>query len=101
MKPTNILNSGRKAFYLDLEGEVIHIGDTLLVHANSGSNYGAVKKVEGVLEGIDDYGNFIIGGEKLKVERNVLFNKSTSDEIWFKCYEHNKNGFIYSVKKLR
>lgn len=44
MKPTNILNSGRKAFYLDLEGEVIHIGDTLLVHANSGSNYGAVKK---------------------------------------------------------
>ena len=64
MRPTEILNSGKKAFYLDLEGEVIHIGDNLLVHANSGSNYGAVKKVEGVLEGIDDYGNFIIGGEK-------------------------------------
>lgn len=101
MESTITLNSGRKAFYLDLEGEVIHIGDSLLVHANSGSNYGAVKKVEGVLEGIDDYGNFIIGGEKLRVETNILFDKSTSKEIWFKCYEHNKNGFIYSVKKLR
>lgn len=49
MKPTKILNSGKKVFYLDLNDNVISIGDSLKVKANSGSNFGAVKKSRGCL----------------------------------------------------
>lgn len=99
MKPTKILNSGKKVFYLDLNDNVISIGDSLKVKANSGSNFGAVKKVEGVLESIDEFGNFIINGEKLIINKIFIFHKSNTEESWFKCYEHSMNGYIYSVEK--
>lgn len=97
MKPSKISSSGRKIFYLDLNDNIINIGDSLKVRANSG---GAVKEVEGILESIDNFGDFLVGGKKLRIESNVLFNKSTPSELWFKCYEHSRNGHIYSVEKL-
>lgn len=100
MKPTKILDSSKKIYYLDINDNVINIGDRLIVNANSGSNYGAVKKVEGVLESIDEFGNFIINGEKLHINKTYIFHKSNSEGSWFKCYEHSRNGYIYSVEKL-
>lgn len=100
MKPTKILNSGRKVFYLDVNDNVINIGDSLKVRANSGSNYGAVKEVEGILESVDEFGNFIINGENLHINKTIIFHKSNSEGAWFKCYEHSRNGHIYSVEKL-
>lgn len=100
MKPTKILNSGRKIFYLDINDNVINIGDSLKVRANSGSNLGAVKEVEGILESVDDFGNFTINGENLHINKTIIFDKASFEEGWFKCYKHSRNGHIYSVEKL-
>lgn len=98
MKPTMVRKSGKKLFYLDMNENLIQIGDTIKVDANSGRNYGTIRRVEGVLEEIDTYGNFIVNGESLNTMCECLYMKGANDEVWFKCFHHSTNGYKYSVE---
>jgi len=74
--PSKISNSGKKMFYHDLNGEVIHIGDELGIRYNSGRNQGSPDYVEGILKEIDDFGYFNLGHVRVKPETNYDYTDS-------------------------
>lgn len=98
MKPTKIASNGKELYYADLNQKIIQIGDNLRVRANSGSNYGAVLEVSGILQDIDQWGRFVIGGKYFYTENICLHGKGDSNEIWFECFNHSSNGHTYSVE---
>ena len=98
MKPTVITESGKKIFYFDKNDKLINIGDKVEISANSGRDYGAVEKAEGILENIGIYGHFIVNSKKYNIMAICIYGKGASDEIYFKCYNHATNGNTYSVE---
>ena len=95
LKPTKITKSEGKLFFLDKNDKLIKIGDKVKIHANSGRDYGAVEKVEGILEDIGIFGEFIVNSKKYRVSVKCIYGMGGDDEIYFKCYNHSTNGHIY------
>lgn len=98
MKPTKITENGEKLFFLDKNDKLIKIGNKVKISANSGKDYGAVEKAEGILEDIGILGEFIVNSKKYHVSAKCIYGKGANDEIYFKCYNHSINGHIYSAE---
>lgn len=98
MKPTQITKSGEKLFFLDKNDKLIKVGDKVKISANSGRDYGAVEKAEGILEDIGVFGEFIVNSKKYYVSAKCIYGMGGDDEIYFKCYNHSINGHIYSAE---